>query len=167
MSVITLRDFVESDAKQLVAILNDMDVTQYLSTKIPSPYSYEDAQWWINEGSQSQLIKAVIFNDKLIGCVSVHPGEFEFDRSGELGYWLAKEYWRQGITVKAASMLLETVFSKTKIARVFAYVCEDNPASMKVLQRLGFEQDAILKNAMFKKGHLFNAHLFSLLKPKN
>ena len=165
--MITLRNFIESDTKQLIAILNDKDVTQYLSTKIPSPYTEEDALWWINEGSQGELVKAIIFNNTLIGCVSVLAGEFEFNRTGELGYWLAKEYWQQGITTKATSMLLDTVFTKTNITRVFAYVCEDNLASMKLLQKLGFEQDAILKNAMFKHEQFFNAHLFSLLKPNN
>ena len=68
--MITLRNFIESDTEQLIAILNDKDVTQYLSTKIPSPYTEEDALWWINEGSQGELVKAIIFNNTLIGCVS-------------------------------------------------------------------------------------------------
>ena len=165
--MISLRDFQQQDTEQLISILNDTSVTQFLSSKIPSPYTASDANWWITEGSKSELIKAITLDDQLIGCVSVLPGEFEFNRSGELGYWLAKEYWQQGITAKAATMLLETVFTKTNIVRVFAYVCEDNPASMKLLQKLGFEQDAILKNAMFKQQQFFNAHLFSLIKPHN
>ena len=95
--MVTLRDFIESDAEQLVAILNDSDVTQYLSTKVPSPYNNADALWWINEGSRGSLIKAIVYNNKLIGCIGLNRGEFEYNRSGEIGYWLAKDYWRQGI----------------------------------------------------------------------
>ncbi len=43
--MITLRDFKMSDVGRLVDILNQPSVTQFLSTKIPSPYTKEDATW--------------------------------------------------------------------------------------------------------------------------
>ncbi len=94
--MISLRDFQQQDTEQLISILNDTSVTQFLSSKIPSPYTASDANWWITEGSRSELIKAITLDDQLIGCVSVLQGEFEFNRSAELGYWLAKEYWHKG-----------------------------------------------------------------------
>ena len=87
--MVVLRDFevkdTEHDIKTLVTVLNDESVTQYLSTKIPSPYSEEDARWWIEEGSNSPLVKAICFNGVLVGCIGVNRGEFEYQRSGEIG----------------------------------------------------------------------------------
>ena len=43
----TLRDFQFHDTQRLVEILNDSDVTAFLSTKIPQPYTKADALWWV------------------------------------------------------------------------------------------------------------------------
>jgi RimJ/RimL family protein N-acetyltransferase len=162
--LVTLRDFIESDAEQLVAILNDSDVTQYLSTKIPSPYSNADALWWINEGSRGSLIKAIVFNNKLIGCIGVNRGEFEYNRSGEIGYWLAKDYWRQGITSSAIKQIIDMTFTQTDIIRVFASVFSNNIASMQLLLKSGFEQEAILRNTIFKNKQFYDNHIFVIFK---
>ena len=51
----TLRDFKMGDVGRLVDILNQPSVIQYLSTKIPNPYTKEDAMWWVQEGSTKAL----------------------------------------------------------------------------------------------------------------
>ncbi len=162
--MILLREFTQNDTERLVAILNDDSVTQFLSTKIPSPYTKEDALWWANEGSKSDLIKAISFNGILVGCIGVNRGEFEYQRSGEIGYWLSKEYWRQGITSVAITQMLEYVFSNTDIVRVFASVFSGNNPSMQLLIKSGFKQEAVLQNAIFKNGQFYNNHIFVKLK---
>ncbi|HCB09639.1 MAG TPA: GNAT family N-acetyltransferase, partial [Alteromonas sp.] len=49
--MITLRSFVPADVPELVKLLNDGAVTRFLSTKIPQPYTPDDASWWVEEGS--------------------------------------------------------------------------------------------------------------------
>ena len=73
--MITLRDFKMSDVGRLVDILNQPSVTQFLSTKIPSPYTKEDATWWIQEGSKEGFIRAVEYDGELVGCIGVNPGQ--------------------------------------------------------------------------------------------
>ena len=120
--VILLRGFTENDIGRLTLILNDVSVTQFLSTKIASPYTKENALWWINEGSKGDLIKAISFNGILVGCIGVNRGDFEYQKSGEIGYWLDKEYWRKGIASAAIQKISELVFSNTDIVRLFASV---------------------------------------------
>ncbi|MGB5918076.1 GNAT family N-acetyltransferase [Arcobacter sp.] len=162
--MILLREFTQNDTERLVAILNNDSVTQFLSTKIPFPYTKEDALWWINEGSKSDLIKAISFNGILVGCIGINRGEFEYQRSGEIGYWLSKEYWRQGITSVAITQMLEYVFSNTDIVRVFASVFSGNNPSMQLLIKSGFKQEAVLQNAIFKNGQFYNNHIFVKLR---
>lgn len=161
----TLRDFSENDIDRLIEILNDDAVTQYLSTKIPSPYTRNDAIWWVNEGSNSELIKAISVDGILVGCIGINPGEFEYERSGEIGYWLARSYWRRGITSAAIRQLSEYAFSHTNMVRLFASVFSSNIPSMQLLLKSGFQQEAILERSIFKNGHFYNNHIFSLLKP--
>lgn len=161
--MVSLRNFTEDDKDRLTSILNNESVTEFLSTKIPSPYKSEDADWWINEGSKGDLIKAISFNGILVGCIGVNRGDFEYEKSGEIGYWLAQEYWRKGITRSAIQQMTEFVFSNTDIVRLFAAVFSDNKPSMALLLKSGFNQEAVLKKAIFKNGVFFDNHIFARL----
>ncbi|WP_421133465.1 GNAT family N-acetyltransferase [Alteromonas sp. A079] len=160
-----LRDFTENDVDSLITILNDPAVTQFLSTKIASPYTKEDALWWINKGSKSELIKAISVDGILVGCIGINTGEFEYERSGEIGYWLAKPYWRKGIMSAAIRQMSEHALSHTHIVRLFASVFSGNHPSMQLLLKSGYKQEAILERSIFKNGHFYDNHIFSLLKP--
>lgn len=162
--MIDLRDFRQEDIEPLVIILNDPDVTQYLSTKIPQPYTQDDALWWVNEGSKLGYIKAITLDGVLVGCIGVNRGEFEYSRSGEIGYWLAKPYWRQGITSLAIGRMLDFVFTQTDIERIFAAVFSDNQPSMRLLLKSGFSQEAVLQKAIYKNGHFYHSHIFTFLR---
>lgn len=162
--MIELREFIEQDLEQLMHILNNPEVVKYLSTKIPQPYTERDAQWWIHEGSKLGIIKAISLNGVLVGCIGVNQGQFEYQRSGEIGYWLAKEYWHQGITKLAIEKMLELVFSETQIVRIYAAVFSENSASMKLLLNSGFEQEAVLKKAIYKDGEFYDKHVFARLQ---
>ena len=163
-TMITLRDFNEDDTTQLLSILNDPEVVRYLSSKIPSPYTLEDAKWWISTGSQIGIVKAIDLNGLLVGCIGAEQGEFEYQRSAEIGYWIAKDYWRQGIATQAINELIALVFNTTDIIRLYACVFSLNIASMYVLEKCGFELESVHKKAIFKNDELYNNHVFSLLK---
>lgn len=69
--MIELRDFKEEDIAQLTHILNDAEVSKYLSTKIPQPYTQQDSHWWINAGSKTGIIQAffsVYYNMRVQLC---------------------------------------------------------------------------------------------------
>ncbi|BBN88478.1 GNAT family N-acetyltransferase [Azospira sp. I09] len=56
----------------------------------------------------------------------------------ELGYWIGKEYWGHGIASAAASLALVLFVSAGGSPKVFAATKPDNPASRRVLEKLGF-----------------------------
>ncbi|MDO6568983.1 GNAT family protein [Alteromonas sp. 1_MG-2023] len=161
--MVTLRDFNTNDIDRLVGILNDDVVTEFLSTKIPSPYTKDDAAWWVKEGSQSNIVKAISYNGALVGCIGVNQGLFEYERSGEIGYWLDKNYWRKGITSKAIQLISDLVFTNTDIVRIFGAVFSGNHASMQLLLKSGFSEEAVLKKAIFKNGRFYDKHVFAKL----
>ena len=72
--MITLRAFAPADIPELVKLLNDEAVTRFLSTKIPQPYTQDDATWWVEEGSLLATNRAIEVNGKLAGCVGVNRG---------------------------------------------------------------------------------------------
>jgi RimJ/RimL family protein N-acetyltransferase len=162
--MVFLRDFTENDIDSLVTILNTESATQFLSTKIPSPYTLKDAKWWVNEGSKGDLIKAISINGQFIGCIGVTRGEFEYQKSGEIGYWIAQEFWRKGVASSAIETMSDFVFSNTDIVRLFASVFSGNAASMGLLLKCGFTQEAVLQKAIFKNGQFYDNHIFAKLR---
>lgn len=163
--MLELRPFQLTDTAALCHILNDSQVVKYLSTKIPYPYTEEDAIWWVQEGSQQGLIRAICWDDEMVGCIGVVPGEFEYSRSGEIGYWLAPSHWRKGIMSKAIAMISEQVFKETEIVRLFAAVFEGNRGSQQLLLKSGFEPEATMKQAIYKQGCFYDCHTYYKLKP--
>ncbi len=76
------------------------------------------------------LTKAIWFNGRLAGNVVA------FRQSGEMevGYWLGREYWGQGIATRALAALLRYVTERP----LFAHVAKHNIGSIRVLEKCGF-----------------------------
>lgn len=159
-----LREFVERDRDRMFDILNDPEVTKFLSSKIPTPYTLQDANWWIDEGSKLGYIKAIEINGILVGCIGVNQGDFEYHRSGEIGYWLDRQYWNNGIMTKAVYEVVATIFNTTDMTRIFASVFSGNTGSMKLLKKCGFEEEGVHSDAIFKGQVFYDNHVFAVRK---
>ena len=83
---------------------------------------------------------------------------------GAIGYDLARLYWKQGIMTEAVQELLRFVFEVRNLHRVEARVRMGNDASMRVLQKLGFQEEGILREFLFLNNQFFDIKIFSLLK---
>ena len=60
--------------------------------------------------------------------------------------------------------MVDYAFTKTKLLRLFACIFENNPSSMRVLEKNGFKPEAVHKKAVMKEGKLMDEYLFALLK---
>ncbi|MGY0644456.1 MAG: GNAT family N-acetyltransferase, partial [Paraglaciecola chathamensis] len=64
---------------------------RFLSSRIPSPYTEDDATWWIEQGSKNGIIRAIEVDGVFVGCVGAEPGQFEYAYSAEVGTgWLSR-----------------------------------------------------------------------------
>ncbi|QTL34379.1 GNAT family N-acetyltransferase [Pseudoalteromonas viridis] len=161
--MLSLRPFESTDEPSLVRYLNNPATVQYLSPKVPFPYTQEDAQWWITTGSKQGITRAIMLDDVLIGCIGARPGTFEYCRSAEIGYWLAEEYWGRGITGQALQLLIDEVETTTDMVRLDAVVVAQNIRSARVLEKAGFEYEGLRRMAICKDGEFFDARLFGKL----
>lgn len=159
--MIKLRNFEDSDADLLVAYLNNNEVTKYVTDAIPQPYTKSDAQWWINNSRDSEYTKAIDYNGVFVGCISAKRGEFEYSYSAEIGYWIGREFWNNGIASEAVRVFTNLLFQSTNITRLHVSVVTLNGASIKVLEKNGFSLEGTLKKASYKNGQYFDEHLLS------
>lgn len=164
--MIELREFEIADEELLVTYLNEALVTRFMSAKVPVPYTKESALWWINVGSKIGIVKAIIKDGVLAGSISAMTGDFERQKSAEIGFWLARPFWGQGITAQALTMFSANLFQTTDIVRLYASVFEGNTASTRVLEKSGFKLEAILEKAIYKNGELFNEFHYARVNHK-
>jgi RimJ/RimL family protein N-acetyltransferase len=161
--VILLREYADSDLDRLVHLANNENVSRYLVYTFPYPYTRDDAQWWIATGSkQNGVITRVIEHQGLfIGSVGITPQSGWRDHLGEIGYWVAEEYWGKGIATAALRQMTEYGFTNRNFRKLYAPVLAANVASMRVLEKCGYQREAILKGEVQKHKTYFDIHHFA------
>ena len=125
------------DSRAIANGLGDFAVARML-LPLPQPYHPDDALDWIlawRQGEKSGWSHAITLGDgPLIGVVSI---EMRNDRP-ELGYWLNRQYWGHGIMTEAVNAVLTAFFDTQPDALLHSGVIADNPASLKLQDKLGF-----------------------------
>lgn len=125
-----------SDASDLIAAVNDPEVVRWLA-RVPHPYTEADAAFFLEVVAPAEFPCMARLRDggALVGMIGLKPGP---DATGELGYWLARAMWGQGFATEAAGALVEHAFGSLGLGRLTATVADGNPASRRVLKKLGF-----------------------------
>lgn len=126
------------DAPALVDAINDPAVARNL-TRVPCPYTLDDAQAFLTLPQDSRLPRLLAFTrtkgaPRLIGGCGVHLDD---EGRPELGYWIARAYWGLGFATEAGRAVLGMARA-AGVSGIRAGHFIDNPASGKVLRKLGF-----------------------------
>lgn len=103
-------------------------------------------------------------NDTFVGCCSLIPQNDVYRINAEIGYWIGEPYWGRGYATDVVRQCLKFAFEELNLLRVYANICEYNIGSMKVLEKVGFEKEAIIKSSIMKEGKIFDEHLYSIRK---
>ena len=163
-----IRAWQPGDEPYLALHANNKMIWKYLMDYFPYPYTFDDACNWvkINQGMEKSTNFAMVFDGEVVGSIGIIPGNDVHKKSAAVGYWLGQEYWNQGITSLAINWMVEYTFKEFDFNRIWASVFSNNPASMRVLQKAGFKNEAVFEKSIFKDGEFLNEHVFSILKQK-
>jgi RimJ/RimL family protein N-acetyltransferase len=102
-------------------------------------------------------------NGCFLGTSSLFHLNLESKRA-EVGYVLARPYWGQGYMTEAAAALVDTAFGKLGFNRLEADIDPRNTASAKLLERLGFQREGLLRERELAQGQMTDTALYGLLK---
>jgi len=94
----------------------------------------------------------------LLGCVGVRIDSAS--RTGDLGYWIARRYWNDGVAGEAAGRLARWALARLDIEKLVAQVATDNPASAAVLRRIGFRETGTAHQLFLARGGTHPVLLF-------
>jgi 8-oxo-dGTP diphosphatase len=140
-----LRALEKSELTRLVELLGEWDVVRWLSV-VPFPYTMRDAEEFYddvtphNDTDEPQFFALALKRDNvLVGGVGLHAPRTSPTIKGEveIGYWLAKEFWGQGLMSEATRAVIDIAFERCTTAAVGATTEPENMASQKVLQNAG------------------------------
>lgn len=125
----TLRPYAFNDKDAVVRVLNDWEVTKWL-TMVPWPYQPHDFNWFLQTfiPERQHMVWVIDGGHGLMGAVSVIP---------ELGYWLDPAYHGQGIMTKAATCVIDWYFAQGHDRLTSGYHLGNAPSAA-VLRKLGF-----------------------------
>lgn len=142
------------DAPALAAAIGDPAVARRLG-RVPLPYGEDDARAWLSRPIDPMLPNFLITartrrTPRLVGGVGIHRNE---DGAPELGYWIARPYWGLGFATEAARQVMR-IARALDLPPLTACHHVDNPASGRVLSKLGFRPTgAILSRPSAARGH--------------
>lgn len=138
-----LRPGWAEDAPALAAAIADEVIVRNLA-KAPWPYSLADAQAGLAAAPDPGLPRFLMFErtdgaPRLVGSCGLHPRP-----SGgvEMGYWVARADWNRGFATEAGAALIE-IARTLRLPRLQAAHFVDNPASGRVLEKLGFADSGL------------------------
>ncbi|MEJ2409078.1 MAG: GNAT family N-acetyltransferase [Novosphingobium sp.] len=134
-----LRPGWPEDWEEVLHLIDDEMVVRNLS-RVPWPYSGDDARAFLNLPQELRLPRLMVTlpgvnGARIVGCAGL-GGTTEIP---ELGYWIARDYWGQGYASEAAKAVLQLA-RVLGHERIMATHFLDNPASGRVLEKVGFRR---------------------------
>lgn len=160
-----LRPFVMADVENLVLGLNKKTIAR--DTTIDLPWDENKASWWIsfiNDAAEQSPISekhfAIEADGKLVGSIGIINIE---GHKCEIGYWLSDDYAGRGIMSQAIGEAVQYGAKNLRIKRFFAPVLTHNKASVRVLEKNGFEYEGCLRKFYLKDGKYIDALGYALV----
>ena len=166
----TLRDWPaawkDGDRARFVALADDRDIWLNLRDRFPHPYTRADAEEWLSLQQGREPIDNFAICDTAgpIGGIGLTKREGDMRHSAELGYWLGKPFWGRGIATAAAREVTAYGFRELGLLRIDALVLTENMASIRVLEKVGYQREGLLRGVELKQGVPMDHFLYAVLR---
>ncbi len=151
-----LRPFEPKDRDGLVEIFGNWQVTQWLSTNVPFPYTAKDAETFITK-AVAEFTEGSAFcyaiEDKETGRLAGNIGIFSPTEETEIGYALGPDFWGRGLGTEILNAVTKAAFKTGVITRIVAQTATDNIGSQKILEKAGFKQAGMSPPEYVRCGH--------------
>jgi ribosomal-protein-alanine N-acetyltransferase len=163
-----LRPLATSDAPEIQRLAGDWAIAR-MTLSIPHPYGDGVAEQWIASqaeafalGQQAAFAISLREGGTLVGSVGLMICP-EHARA-ELGFWIGRPFWGRGYCTEAAGAVIRFGFEQLGLNRIFAHHFAHNPASGRVMQKLGMKYEGRLRQHVRKWGKFVDIEQYSILK---
>jgi len=164
---ILLRPWRLSDVDDAYAYGSDPEWARYLWF-VPQPYSQQDAQQFIERAVadpwESQAQFAIEMDGHAVGGIHLYLMDANAHVAG-LGYNVARSHWGRGIATQAARAVIEYGISVLGIRKFVSTADARNAGSVRVMQKLGMQQEGLLRQNRFYRGDYADEIVYAFLTP--
>ncbi len=167
-SCFKLRSWENGDEVTMLECANNPKVAAYLGNRFPSPYTAANARFWVDKQLQQQELAfnlALVIGEEVAGGIGIDLQTDIYCKNARIGYWLGEPFWGKGIMTEAVTLFTTYIFDRFEVMRIYAGVFGSNPASAKVLQKAGYQQEGNFKNSLFKNGLYDDELIFAKWRP--
>ncbi len=164
-----LRPLTLDDAAAVARLAGSREIAD-TTISIPHPCSEEQAREWIaarttqfGTGKKIVFVVATKQDVQLIGTVGL--GEIDAEHcQAEMGFWVGVPFWGRGYATEAARRVVRYAFEELNLNRVYAHHMVRNPASGRVLEKIGMKQEGLLRQRLRKWGVFEDVVLLAILR---
>jgi ribosomal-protein-alanine N-acetyltransferase len=163
-----LRPFGLADAPDVHRLCSAREIAES-TLSIPHPYPEGAAEEFIlrtrarDEADRSLNLAIVQESDgALVGAIAL---DFEREHGrAEVGYWIGVPYWGRGYATEAAAAVVRHAFEVEGLNRVFAHHFTRNPASGRVLEKIGMRHEGTRRGHTLKWGEYLDSESLAILR---
>lgn len=161
-----LRPMVPEDAGSLAQNANNFNVWLNLKDLMPHPYQLSDAEWFINHVSEDNPAQkmGIVIDGAVAGVIGINLNTDIYAKNVHLGYWIGEPYWGKGYMSRAVKAFLPYVFGHFDVAKIESAAFSRNHASVRILEKNGFQLEGVLRKHAFKNGEYLDESRFGLLR---
>lgn len=161
---VKLRAWTTEDLPALVKLANDPSIADNLTNAFPFPYTETFGQRFIEMASSENPVRifCIEADGEVAGAIGIHPQTDIFFQNAELGYWLGASFRGRGIMTEAVKLAVDLGFRQYPLLqRIFARPFGSNAGSRRVLEKAGFELEAVLRGTIHKNGRTEDEYIFA------
>lgn len=167
-SRLVLRQWKAEDAPDVARLAGRREIAD-TTISIPHPFSEQQARDWLaarsnppSAGKEASFAMTTTADGRLIGAVGLLNIDTEHSLT-ELGFWIGVDWWGQGYATEATRAAVHFVFSQLNLNRVYAHHMVRNPASGRVLEKIGMKREGLLRQRVRKWGVFEDVVLMAVL----
>jgi [ribosomal protein S5]-alanine N-acetyltransferase len=159
-----LRPYTEADIPELLPLIGTREVAA-TTLRIAHPYTEQDAKAFLELAKDPDKLWLAITlrsNGRQIGGIGLRVEKQH--QHAELGYWLGVPFWGHGYATEATADILRYGFETLALHRIFASHFKHNPASGRILKKVGMKYEGCQREHLLKWDRFVDSELYGLLR---
>ena len=160
-----VRPWAADDVPSLTTHANNRRIWETLRDRFPHPYIRADAVAFVRRvrASLPETSFAIEVDGAAVGGIGFMLQQDVERVSAEIGYWLGEPYWGRGICTEAVRAVTAYAIEQHGLTRVFAVPFAHNPASLRVLEKAGFQREGHMRRSAIKDGRICDQLLYGFV----
>lgn len=164
---ILLRRFEPNDIDNVFKGLSDPIIIKHYGISFETLEATKEQMLWYEELEKNEtgmwFALCSLDNKTFYGAAGLN-GRNKQHKKAEIGFWLMKEFWGQGIIKEVIPIVCEYGFTKLDLHRIEAFVESDNTNSKNVMAKSSFQFEGTMKDCEIKNNKFISLDIYALLK---